>query len=128
MGAGEAVPTELLARATGIARATALGTVALDHSVNAVVMFAFAALLPALLPVPRWVAALVWTGMGGAIILVLTLLWLAKHPESMPVGRIANAVARVLSVLLAAREPRAGALARLFCALTQRLEVAATML
>src|SRR5437763_16820866 len=84
MRAGEAVRTELLARATGIRRATALGTVALDHSVNAVVMFAFAALLPALLPVPRWVAALVWTGMGGAIILVLTLLWLAKHPESMP--------------------------------------------
>ena len=56
MRAGEAVRTELLARATGIARATALGTVALDHSVNGVVMFTFAALLPALLPVPRWMA------------------------------------------------------------------------
>src|SRR4051794_39324006 len=33
MRAGEAVRTELLARATGIGRATALGTVALDHSV-----------------------------------------------------------------------------------------------
>src|SRR5207244_8479837 len=108
MRAGEAVRTELLARATGMARATGLGTVALDHSVNAVVMFAFAALLPALLPVPRWVAALVSTGMGGAIILVLTLLWLAKHPESMPAGRIANAVARARSGWLAARDPRAG--------------------
>src|SRR2546427_143114 len=128
MRAGEAVRTELLARATGIRRATALGTVALDHSVNAVVMFAFAALLPALLPVPRWVAALVWTGMGGAIILVLTLLWLAKHPESMPVGRIANAVARARSGLMAARDPRAVAQAALFSALAWSLEIAVTML
>ncbi|TMA40284.1 MAG: flippase-like domain-containing protein [Deltaproteobacteria bacterium] len=94
MRAGEAVRTELLARATGIARATALGTVALDHSVNGVVMFAFAALLPALLPVPRWMAVVVWLGMIGAVTLVLTFLWLAKHPESLPSGRIANAVAR----------------------------------
>src|SRR5215813_7744558 len=50
MRAGEAVRTELLARATGIGRARALGTVALDHSVNGVVMFTFAAFLPALLP------------------------------------------------------------------------------
>src|SRR5882724_1391641 len=128
MRAGEAVRTELLARATGIRRATALGTVALDHSVNAVVMFAFAALLPALLPVPRWVAALVWTGMGGAIILVLTLLWLAKHPESMPAGRMANAVARARSGLMAARDPRAVAQAGLFSALAWSLEIVVTML
>jgi len=128
MRAGEAVRTELLARATGIRRATALGTVALDHSVNAVVMFAFAALLPALLPVPRWVAALVWTGMGGAIILVLTLLWLAKHPESMPVGRIANAIARARSGLMAARNPRAVAQAALFSTLAWSLEIVVTML
>src|SRR6059058_5277891 len=128
MRAGEAVRTELLARATGIRRSTALGTVALDHSVNAVVMFAFAALLPALLPVPRWVAALVWTGMGGAIILVLTLLWLAKHPESMPAGRIANAVARARSGLMAARDPRAVAQAAMFSAFAWTLEIAVTML
>src|SRR5437868_666321 len=120
MRAGEAVRTELLARATGMARATALGTVALDHSVNAVVMFAFAALLPALLPVPRWVAALVWTGMGGAIILVLTLLWLAQHPESLPVGRIAHAVARARPGVVAARDRRAVAQAGLRPALAWR--------
>jgi len=28
--------------------------------------------------------------MAGAIGLVLTLLWLAKHPESVPSGRIAS--------------------------------------
>jgi glycosyltransferase 2 family protein len=128
MRAGEAVRTELLARATGIARATALGTVALDHSVNGVVMFAFAALLPALLPVPRWMAVVVWLGMAGAVALVLTFLWLAKHPESMPSGRIANAVARARSGLMAARNPRAVAQAAMFSALAWSLEIAVTML
>src|SRR5258707_10692606 len=71
MRAGEAVRTELRARATGIGPATAPGTGALDHSVNGVVMFTFAALLPALLPVPPWVAAAVWVGLAGAIGLVL---------------------------------------------------------
>src|SRR5438477_12456572 len=122
MRAGEAVRTELLARATGIGRATALGTVALDHSVNGVVMFAFAALLPALLPVPRWMAVVVWLGMIGAVTLVLTFLWLAKHPESLPSGRIANAVARARSGLMAARNPRAVAQAAMFSAFAWTLE------
>src|SRR5919197_5691717 len=74
MRAGEAVRTELLSRATGIGRATAFGTVALDHSGKRVVMFAYAATLPALLPVPRWMAVVVWVGMAGAVGLVLTLL------------------------------------------------------
>src|SRR5207237_7336703 len=78
MRAGEAVRTELLARATGLGRATSLGTVALDHSVNGLVMFAFAALLPLLLAVPRWLAALVWSGVcrAGAAGLGLLELWM----------------------------------------------------
>src|SRR3954468_13016415 len=128
MRAGEAVRTGLLARATGIGRATALGTVALDHSVNGVVMFAFAALLPALLPVPRWKALVVWTGMAGAIGLVLTLLWLAKHPESVPSGRIAHTVAHARSGLMGARNPKAVAQAALFSALAWCCEIAITML
>jgi len=123
MRAGEAVRAELLSRATGIGRATALGSVALDHSVNGVVMFAFAAVLPALLPVSRWVALVVWAGMAGAIGLVLTLLWLAKHPESMPSGRIANAVAHARSGLMGARNPRAVAEAALFSAMAWSVEI-----
>jgi len=128
MRAGEAVRTELLARATGIGRATALGTVALDHSVNGVVMFAFGALLPAFLPVPRWMALVVWTGMAGAIGLVLTLLWLAKHPESVPSGRLEHAVAHARSGLMGARNPKAVAQAASFSAMAWCCEIAVTML
>src|SRR3954470_3161622 len=128
MRAGEAVRTGLLARATGIGRATALGTVALDHSVNGVVMFAFAALLPALLPVPRWMAIVVWVGMAGALGLVLMLLRLAKHPETIPSGRIAAIVARGRSGLMAARNPRAVAQAAACSALAWLCEIAVTTL
>ncbi len=128
MRAGEAVRTELLARASGLGRATALGTVALDHSLNGVVMFSFAAFLPALLPVPRWLAAVVWVGMAGAIALVLTLLWLAKHPESVPSGRIAHAVAHARSGLMGARNPKTVAQAALFSALAWCCEITVTVL
>jgi uncharacterized membrane protein YbhN (UPF0104 family) len=128
MRAGEAVRTNMLGRASGLGRATALGTVALDHSVNGVVMFAFAALLPALLPVPRWMAAALWVGMAGAVALVLMLLRLAKHPESIPSGRIAAVVARARSGLMAARNPRAVAQAASFSAMAWIVEIAVTLL
>jgi glycosyltransferase 2 family protein len=128
MRAGEAVRTQMLGRASGMGRATALGTVALDHSVNGVVMFAFAALLPALLPVPRWMAAAVWVGMAGAVALALMLLRLAKHPESIPSGRIAAIVARARSGLMAARNPRALAQAAGFSAVAWVVEIAVTLL
>jgi uncharacterized membrane protein YbhN (UPF0104 family) len=66
--------------------------------------------------------------MAGAIGLVLTLLWLAKHPESVPSGRIAYAVAHARSGLMAARNPRAVAEAAIFSALAWCLEICATML
>ena len=127
MRAGEAVRTELLARATGMGRATSLGTVALDHTVNGVVMFAFAAVLPALLPVPRWLAVLVWLGTAGAVGLGLLLLRLARHPEVVPPGRLAGVVARVRSGLMASRNPRAVAQAATFSAASWALEIVVAM-
>src|SRR4051812_15731288 len=123
MRAGEAVRTELLARASGIGRATALGTVALDHSVNGTVMFAFAAVLPLLLPVPRWMALTLWLGMAAVIGLGLLVLRLARHPESTPSGRIGHLVLRLRSGLVAARNPRAVAQAAAFAALSWMVEI-----
>jgi uncharacterized membrane protein YbhN (UPF0104 family) len=123
MRAGEAVRTELLARATGFGRATSLGTVALDHTVNGVVMFAFAGVLPLLLPVPRWMAAVLWAGMVGVVALGVVLLRLARHPERAPSGRIGKLVSKARSGLVAARNPRAVAQAAGFAALSWCVEI-----
>src|SRR5205814_7108923 len=128
MRAGEAVRTELLSRATGIGRATSLGTVALDHTVNGTVMFLFAAGLPLLLPVPRWMAAVLWAGMLAVIALGILLLRLARHPESTPSGRVGQLVVRVRSGLAAARNPRAVAEAAGVAALSWMVEIAIAML
>lgn len=128
MRAGEAVRTELLARATGIGRATSLGTVALDHTVNGTVMFAIAGFLPVLLPVPRWMALVLWTGMLAVIGLGLVLLRLARHPESTPSGRIGRLVMRVRSGLVAARNPRAVLQAAGFATLSWMVEIVVAML
>ena len=129
MRAGEAVRTELLSRATGLGRATSLGTVALDHTVNGLVMFAIAGTLPLLLPVPRWMALVLWAGMLGAVALGLVLLRLARHPsQTSPESRIGRLVARVRSGLVAARNPRAVAWAAMFAAMSWAFEIAVAML
>lgn len=128
MRAGEAVRLELISRAGGIGRATSLGTLALDHSINGLVMFAFAAFLPALLPVPRWMAIVVWTGMAAAIALAATLLRLARHPETPPPGGLAALVTKVRGGLVAARNPRAVAQAAVFAALAWGIEIVVAIL
>jgi uncharacterized membrane protein YbhN (UPF0104 family) len=105
--AGEAVRVELLARASGMGRAEAAGTVALDHAVNGIVMFAFAAALPALVPVPLWMSVLIWGGMAGAIALALVMLRLAQKPSLRERGRIQQVVARLRGGLVGLRNPRA---------------------
>lgn len=122
MRAGEAVRMELMARATGMGRAAATGTVALDHTINGLVMFAFAAVLPLLLPVPRWM------GMAVMVSLIVLLVWLAEHPGTHPPGRIAGLVSRMRAGLLAARNPFAVARAALFSALAWTVEIAVAML
>jgi glycosyltransferase 2 family protein len=128
MRAGEAVRAELLARATGLGRATALGTVALDHSVNGVVMFCFAASLPFLLPLPRWLAAGIWAGAAAVVALGLVVLRLARHPGHEGEGRLGRLLIRLRTGLAAARDPRAVGLALLFAALSWLVEIAVAAL
>src|SRR5438552_2398239 len=127
MRAGEAVRTELLARATGMGRAASLGTVALDHTINGLVMFAFAGFLPLLLPVPRWMALVLWTGMAGAIVLVLVLLRLSRKPSAGK-GRLGEIISKVRSGLVALRNPVAVATAAAFSAASWAVEIAVAML
>lgn len=105
--AGEAVRFELLSRSTGMGRAEAAGTVALDHAINGIVMFAFAAALPLLLPVPRWMSAVIWGGMAAALVLALVLLRLARAPSvrERP-GRVQQVIAKLRGGLVGLRAPR----------------------
>jgi uncharacterized protein (TIRG00374 family) len=127
MRAGEAVRMELLARATGMGRAASLGTVALDHSVNGLVMFAIAGLLPLLLPVPRWMAIVLWAGIAAAIVVVLVLLRLSRTPSAGK-GRIGEIISRVRGGLVALRNPAAVGTAAAFSAASWAVEIAVAML
>ena len=129
MRAGEAVRIELLARSAGLPRAVSLGTVAIDHTVNGVVMFVLAATLPLLLPVPVWTRVVVWSGVGVAAVLVTVMLRLARKPSrrETPPGKLMDVVLRLRAGLVGLRRPRSalGAFAAAGGAWT--LEIATTM-
>jgi uncharacterized membrane protein YbhN (UPF0104 family) len=125
--AGEAVRTELLARATGMGRAASLGTVALDHGLNGLVMFAIAGSLPLFLPMPRWVAFLLWAGMAVAIAVVLVLLRLSRAPSARQ-GRLQELIAKVRGGLIALRDPGVVAAAVAFSAAAWATELVVAML
>jgi uncharacterized protein (TIRG00374 family) len=126
--AGEAVRLELLARATGMGRAAALGTLAADHAVNGLVMFALAALAPLALPAPPSARLVAWIGALAVAALALLLLRLARPQNGqLPRRRLGRALLRLREGLLALRRPRAvlGAAAAALCAWL--LEIAAAM-
>jgi uncharacterized protein (TIRG00374 family) len=129
MRAGEAVRIELLARSAGLPRAVALGTVAIDHTVNGVVMLLLAATLPLFLPVPAWTRAVVWSGVLVAAGLLAVMLRLARKPSQRlkPPGKLMATVLRLRGGLVGLRNPRAalGAFAAAIGAWT--LEIATTM-
>jgi uncharacterized protein (TIRG00374 family) len=108
MRAGEAVRTELLARSAGLPRAVALGTVAIDHTVNGVVMFLLAATLPLFVPLPVWTRVVLWGGVGIAAALFLTMLRLARKPSlrQEPPGKVMDLVLRLRAGLVGLRRPR----------------------
>lgn len=123
--AGEAVRVELLARATRGSRAVSLGTVALDHTVNGIVMFVFAAALPLVLPVPVWVLWVVWGGMAGILALAVLLGRLAQSPPrpSARGGGLRGALHRLRGGLNGLRNPRAVLLAAACSTVAWTLEI-----
>jgi uncharacterized membrane protein YbhN (UPF0104 family) len=58
--AGELARAEWLGRRTGISRASILGTILLDHLVNAAGMFLGIAALPLVLDLPGWLHSAIW--------------------------------------------------------------------
>jgi uncharacterized protein (TIRG00374 family) len=129
MRAGEAVRIELLARSTGLPRAVSLGTVAIDHTVNGVIMFLLAATLPLLLPVPVWTRVVVWSGVGVAAVLITVMLRLARKPSQRetPPGKVMDVVLRLRAGLVGLRRPRSALGAFAAAAGAWTLEIATTM-
>jgi glycosyltransferase 2 family protein len=129
MRAGEAVRIELLARSAGLPRAVAVGTVAIDHTVNGVVMFLLASTLPLFLPLPIWTRIVLWSGVGIAAALFLVMLRLARKPSlrQKPPGKVMEVVLRLRAGLVGLRRPRSlvGGFAGALGAWT--LEIACTM-
>jgi uncharacterized protein (TIRG00374 family) len=127
MRAGEAVRIELLARRNGLSRAVALGTVAIDHTVNGCVMFLLAAMLPFFLPVPVWTRAVVWAAVPLVFGFVLVMLRLARDPAAHPgASKFRRSLNRLRGGLVGLRRPRsvAGAFAAAIAAWV--LEIATT--
>jgi len=127
MRAGEAVRIELLARRNGLSRAVALGTVAIDHTVNGCVMFLLAASLPLFLPVPTWTRVVVWTAVPVVFGLVLVMLRLARDPKAHPgASKFQRSLNRLRGGLVGLRRPRSvfGAFSAAILAWT--LEIATT--
>src|SRR5256885_3761442 len=127
MRAGEAVRIELLARRNGLSRAVALGTVAIDHTVNGCVMFLLAAALPFFLPVPVWTRVVVWAAVPLAFGLVLVMLRLARDPTAHPgASRFRRSLNRLPGGVVGLLRPRsvAGAFAAAIAAWT--LEIGTT--
>jgi uncharacterized membrane protein YbhN (UPF0104 family) len=124
--AGEAVRLELLARAAKSSRAVALGTVALDHALNGVVMFLFALTLPLLLPAPRWVLTVVFGGTLAVIAVVLIMMRLAKSPPRPGArgGGLHGMVDRLRGGLAGLHNPKAVMLAAAAATLAWTLEIA----
>jgi uncharacterized protein (TIRG00374 family) len=58
--AGELARAEWLGRRSGISRASILGSIVLDHLVNAAGMFLGLAILPLVLPLPTWLHSAIW--------------------------------------------------------------------
>ena len=129
MRAGEAVRIELLARSAGLPRVVSLGTVAIDHTVNGVVMFLVAATLPLVLPVPVWTRIIVWSGVGVAAVLVAVMLRLARKPSlrKTPPGKVMDVILRLRAGLVGLRRPRSALGAFAAAASAWTLEIAMTM-
>jgi predicted dehydrogenase/uncharacterized membrane protein YbhN (UPF0104 family) len=103
--AGELARAEWLGRRTGLPRATILGSIVLDHLVNATGMFAGIAVLPLILDLPNWLHSAI--GLAVAVFATAVSLVFLLRPKaglptpdgvvSPPAGRFGAAVAGFLA-------------------------------
>jgi len=102
--AGELARAEWLRRRAGLPRASILGSILLDHLVNAVGMFTGLALLPLLVPLPGWLRSALWLALGVFGVVSCTVFLLRPRPGQpapyrapLPGGRVGSAVTGFLA-------------------------------
>jgi uncharacterized protein (TIRG00374 family) len=113
--AGELARAHYLGLRTGLSRATLLGSIVLDHLVDAAGLLTGLALLPFFMGVPDWVRAGSWIIFG--LFVVVSMLVAALRPRAdgstTPPGgllrlrRFSNLLLKVQHGLTGARQPRA---------------------
>jgi uncharacterized protein (TIRG00374 family) len=100
---GELARAEWLGRRTGLPRATILGSIVLDHLVNAAGMFTGIAVLPALLDLPGWLHSGIWLALT-VFAVAASAVFLLRPKAGLPTpdgaeargGRVGAAVAGFL--------------------------------
>ena len=132
--AGELARAEWLGRRAGLSRASILGSIVLDHLVNAAGLFLGIAALPLVLDLPAWLHSAIWLAVvvfaaAGSVVFLLrpkagqAAPQGARGPAGKVGGAIADFLARVRLGLTAMRDRRALARSLLASVLAWFLEI-----
>jgi len=110
--AGELARMQSFSRRTGLPQPSVLGSIVLDHLVNAAGLLLGLGLLPLFLDVPSWirpgaVVVLALFAIGAALVLALATVGGDASRLPLPVGRIAGLVSRVRRGVVASTQPGA---------------------
>jgi hypothetical protein len=118
--AGELARAQYLGLRTGLSRASVLGSIVLDHLVNAAGLLLGLAVLPFFIGVPGWMRSGGWIAFAVFVVAAMVVVALRhggkgladRSRDGLPVQRISNLLLRLQQGLTGARQPRA--LARSF--------------
>ncbi len=115
--AGELARVQWFGRKTGLSRVSVVGSVVLDHMVNAAGLLVGLAVLPFLVKVPLWLRpsgyfALALFALGASVVVALrpasaVLAEGAAFDTRLPLQSVRNVLASVRNGLVASRDPRA---------------------
>src|SRR5439155_18304145 len=117
--AGELARAHYMGTRTGVSRATILGSIVLDHLVDAAGLLTGLALLPFFIGVPKWVRAGGWIIFGLFVVVSMIVAALrpgasgaAAPPGGLRLRRLSNLLLKAQQGLTGARQP--GALVRAY--------------
>ncbi len=134
--AGELARAHYLGVRTGLSRASLLGTIVLDHLVNAVGLLAGLAVMPFFIDIPGWLRSGSWVALALFAVAVTAVAALRPverddpdpSPHGTPAPRLGRLLGKLQHGLTGARQPRALALAFGVSLVAWTLEVGVVLL